>query len=142
MTTPRPHAFERHTCTCAPCCTTLFHHNGQALGCLDEVKRKMGFRVELVTISHSAQISRGGSTAVHLTVRNTGWVRPFNARPVQLVLKYQAVALDGVDISWWVPGQDIAVHSSIGVPTSMPSLAYDVHIAMPKPVIEAAAATE
>lgn len=117
--------------------TTLFHNNWQALGCFDEVKRKMGYRVELVSISHSGQVSPGGSSAISLTVRNTGWARPFNSRPVQLVLKHQAsgavqlVALSGVDISSWAPGQDMALRSSISLPTSMLAGVYDVHIAMP-----------
>lgn len=119
--------------------TTLFHDNWQAQGCFDEVKRKMGYRVELVNISHSGEMTRGGNLAIGLTVRNTGWARPFNARPVQVVLKHktsgavQLLALNGVDISSWAPGQDIAVNSSISLPTSMPTGAYDVHVAMPDP---------
>ena len=117
--------------------TTLFHDNWQAQGCFDEVKRKMGYRIELVSISHSGQMNRGGSSAISLTVRNTGWARPFNARPVQLVLKHKTsgavepIALNDIDISAWGPGQDMAVTSSITLPTSLPAGAYDVHIAMP-----------
>jgi hypothetical protein len=115
----------------------LFHTRWQAQGCMAQVKRRMGYRFELVTLRHSAAVTAGQSGDLALTLRNSGWARAFNPRGVQLVLKHRTtgavvrIALPSVDPRAWLPASTSTATASFAVPDGTPAGAYDVLLALP-----------
>jgi hypothetical protein len=67
-----------------------FHKRWIADGCFAEIKRRMGYRLELVSASINAAGVRGDDLAAAVRVRNVGWARPANPRPLRLVLRHIA----------------------------------------------------
>ncbi len=58
-------------------------------GCFDQVSRSMGYRFQLDTLAHAAQIARGSTAEVTVNLRNVGWARIFNPRKVVVTLKHK-----------------------------------------------------
>lgn len=115
----------------------LFHLRWEAQGCMAEVRRRMGYRFELVALRHGAAVKAGQSGELALTVRNSGWARAFNPRGVQMLLRHRAsgavvrIALASIDPRTWLPGSDGKARASFAVPGGTPAGAYDVLLAFP-----------
>lgn len=114
-----------------------FHNNWQAQGCMAEVRRSMGYRLQLVSVQHASALPAGATGSIGFTVRNVGWARAHNPRPVVLVLRHRGSAqvsrlpIGGVDVRDWLPGADVATGGNISLPAAMASGTYDVYLAMP-----------
>ncbi|HRE90900.1 MAG TPA: DUF4832 domain-containing protein, partial [Myxococcota bacterium] len=65
---------------------TAFHDQWRREGCYDEVERALGYRLELRSVSHPAEVSPGAPLTLTLTIENTGWARPFAPRRLVLEL--------------------------------------------------------
>jgi hypothetical protein len=99
-------------------------------GCLDEIKRKLGYRLELQAASHSERVRPGGVLVVEATIANTGWASPFNARPVFVVLDdgttRRAARLTGVDPRRWEAGATASVLARLRVPAAAAAGTYSL----------------
>lgn len=115
----------------------LFHTRWEAQGCMAEVRRRMGYRFELVSLRHSAAIVAGRSGGLALAVRNSGWARAFNPRGVQVLLKHRAtgdvvrITLASIDPRTWLPGRTSKMAASLAIPPGTPAGTYDVLLALP-----------
>lgn len=115
----------------------VFHDQWVANGCMAEVKRKMGYRVQLKSASHPAAASPGQSVRFDLVVRNVGWARPFNPRAVEIVLRNQStgavtrIAASGADPRGWLSDQDNAAPLDLTLPGNLGTGTYDVLLALP-----------
>lgn len=115
----------------------LFHTRWEAQGCMAEVKRRMGYRFELVALRHSAAVAAGQSGELTLTFRNSGWARAFNPRSLQLVLKHRSTGsvvrlpLPSIDPRNWLPDNSSTVTASFAIPGGTPAGAYEVLLALP-----------
>lgn len=115
----------------------LFHTRWQAQGCMAEVRRRMGYRFELMTLRHSAVVAAGQSGELALKVRNSGWARAFNPRDVQVLLEHRAsgavvrVDLPSIDPRTWLPASTSTVTARFAVPAGTPGGAYNVLLALP-----------
>jgi len=114
----------------------LFHDAWRKQGCLDEVSRRMGYRFALLKASHPAAVARGGRLSVAVLVRNAGWARLYNPRPVEILLRDRAsgavrrlVAPD-VDPRRWLPGADTPETLTVTLPDDVQG-AQDVWLALP-----------
>jgi len=114
----------------------LFHDAWRRQGCLDEVSRRMGYRFALLRASHPAAVARGGRLAVAVVVRNAGWARLYNPRPVEILLRDRTsgavrrlVARDA-DPRRWLPGADRAETLTVTLPEDVQG-AQDVWLALP-----------
>jgi Domain of unknown function (DUF4832)/Domain of unknown function (DUF4874) len=56
-------------------------------GCMDNIKRKLGYRFVLRTGEFSEKVRAGEKLYVHLKLQNIGYASPYNPRPVQLLLR-------------------------------------------------------
>jgi hypothetical protein len=114
----------------------LFHDNWRKQGCLDEVRRRMGYRFALVKVSHPAAIARGGVFSVSLVFRNSGWARLYNPRPVEILLRDRVsgavhrLPARGADPRRWPPGADTRETLTVTLPNDV-SGAQDVWLALP-----------
>ena len=78
-------------------------------GCMDNIKRKLGYRFVLRAGDFPEKVRAGNKLNVHLKIENIGYASPYNPRPVQLLLRR---AGDGkiykfnfkTDIRYWFTG--------------------------------------
>ena len=61
----------------------------QEEGCLEEIRRRLGYRFRLVDGAISPTVRRGGRFLLRLTVENDGWAAPYNPRLVEIVLRHR-----------------------------------------------------
>lgn len=84
--------------------TATYKGAWQAGGCLEEVERSLGYRLELEEFGVSATTVRPGDTiAIRVRIRNVGWAPMYNPRPLQLVFSNDGRVTHRVDI----PGADL-----------------------------------
>jgi len=106
-------------------------------GCLDEIKIRLGYRLQLVEAEVPEVVSAGAPGTVRLRLANIGWATPYNPRLVELVLRGvgsgQVSRIPvAVDPRFWAPG---ATHSLV-IPlpaTGLPPGLHDVLLHLPDP---------
>jgi hypothetical protein len=100
----------------------LFHENWRKQGCLDTVRARLGYRFGLVKVSHPAAIVQGGTLSVSIVVRNLGWARLYNPRPVEILLRdrktgvVRRLSAQGAEPRRWLPRTDTSQTLSVSVP--------------------------
>lgn len=113
-----------------------FFNQWQAEGCMAEVSKKLGYRLQLQTVSHSAAAAPGGALDWSVALLNQGWARPINARALVLYLvsasnQITALPLAGTDLRQATPGQALALSGSVALPASLPPGSYQVRLGAP-----------
>jgi hypothetical protein len=105
-------------------------------GCLDEVTRQMGYRLQLDEVSHPARAAAGSTVQVTVKLRNVGWARLFSARPlaVRLTQGAQVFTASSAQLLSSLPAQ--ATGSStftvdVPIPAGAPRGSYEVSLAAP-----------
>ena len=108
--------------------------NWKNQGCFDEIHRRLGYRYEILSGSHSNNVVPGGSLQLNLSVANRGWGALFNARPVFAVLVSGARRFTfplTVDPRFWAPGSTSNIAQSFVLPNNIPSGIYTLGLWMP-----------
>ncbi len=102
-------------------------------GCLPEIENRLGYRLVLEQLEHSAAVRPGGLLRLRWTVRNDGFGALFNERPLELVLEQGATRLTArvaVDVRRWEPGtHEVAV--TLRVPATLSPGPYRLSLALP-----------
>jgi hypothetical protein len=63
------------------------NNDWQTGGCMDNIKRKLGYRLVLKEGAFPEKAALKDSLQVVITLQNVGYAAPFNPRPVQLILR-------------------------------------------------------
>lgn len=119
----------------------LFHENWLSNGCMAELRRKIGYRLQLVTASHPASVVAGAVLPLSLRVLNSGWARPFNPRGIRVLLRNRSTAAltqidaSGADPRNWQPGETSVAAIAATLPASLAAGAYDIFLALPDPLL-------
>ena len=88
-------------------------------GCLPEIRRRLGYRIELKDTSIPPQVARGGTLNLQINLKNIGFASMFNPRPVFAVLQNTSnryeILLTNIDPRRWEAGleQTISVNVTI-----------------------------
>lgn len=101
-------------------------YNGSVLdrwttdGCMDEVKRRLGYRLSVADVYHSAPAA-GADLQVALRIKNSGFAAPMNPRAVELVLvdgngNKTVYELKDVDPRFWFANKTSVINQTIAVP--------------------------
>ncbi len=116
-------------------------------GCIEEIRRRLGYRLRLVEGRYGEWARRGGGWRVELLLANDGLAAPMNPRGVEVRLvpaaggpSYEATLLD--DARTLVPGAPHALNADIGVPADMPPGSYEVFLCLPDAASSLAARPE
>jgi hypothetical protein len=115
----------------------LFHDNWTKEGCMAEVRRSIGYRFGLVSASHPRSATRGSDLTVRLVVRNSGWARLYNSRPLQIVLRdpvsgtSRRIKAIGGDARNWLPGVETTENLTFTLPADIGAGPKDVWLALP-----------
>lgn len=108
-------------------------------GCMDAIKRELGYRFELQSGTYPDQIGQGGGAAFSFTLRNLGYAAPYNERRAELILRNAAtgevwIAPLATDPRTW--DREIAQHQvseELCAPADMPTGTYDLLLNFPAP---------
>jgi hypothetical protein len=109
-------------------------------GCLENIKRKLGYRLSLLQGAYDNAVKPGGEFTINLDLRNDGWAAPFNPRLVELLLRNQisgniySVPLPDDPRTWLADGGgEQSINRTICAPSSMPLGSYDLLLNLPDP---------
>ena len=109
-------------------------------GCMEDIKRRLGYRLELVTSLLPGEARPGQSIPLRLELRNMGFAAPFNPRGVELVLrhtnsgqKFFAELSRDTEARQWLPGRNHVIALSLALPADLPSGGHELLLHLPDP---------
>jgi uncharacterized protein DUF4832/uncharacterized protein DUF4874 len=107
----------------------------RAGGCMEEIRRNLGYRFVLKEARVRRAVPRGGVLDLDVLVRNEGFASLYNPRPVFLVLqnvrnRYE-FRLGSVDPRRWEAGQDRWVSIRVKLPKAIVAGRYAVSLWLP-----------
>ena len=90
-------------------------------GCMNDVKRRLGYRLSLVEVSTSKAPAAGEAYRVKFDIKNSGFAAPANPRAVELVFvdgsgNKTVYKLKDVDPRYWFAGQTNTVDVAVTLP--------------------------
>jgi len=111
------------------------NNDWQTGGCMENIKRKLGYRLVMESASIGNKIAAGKEFKIQINLKNVGYASPFNPRPVQLILRNVS---DGrmqvfnlkTDLRFWFPGK-IVLNQKFLLPANMPAGEYEVLLNLP-----------
>ena len=121
-------------------------YNGDVLGrwekdgCMDEVKRRLGYRFSFSDVYHS-EISAGADMQVVLRIMNSGFAAPVNPRAVELVLvdgngKKTVFELNHIDPRFWFANKTAVINETVKIPADASGLCtLYLNLPDPKPTL-------
>lgn len=107
--------------------------NWQRAGCLEEIGRRLGYRLVLEEAAWSASARPGGTLRLSWKLRNEGFAAPLNPRPLFLVLSGPTTVtlpLEGIDPRTWLPGR-WEVSTGVSLPADLPPGEYRLALWLP-----------
>ena len=107
-------------------------------GCMDEIKRRMGYRFVLRNARLTKKVRAGGRLRLSLTLDNVGFSSPFNPRIVELILcnnknGKKRITPVSVDPRFWFPGNPIQFSLEFQIPSSLSEGKYTIFLRLPDP---------
>ena len=108
--------------------------------CMDNIKKQLGYRLELQNGTFTNEVEPGQIISVHIVLKNIGYAAPFNPRGVELILrnnttneKWYARLSD--DPRFWL-GHDAldTISTTLCIPSNMPYGNYTLLINLPDPI--------
>ena len=90
-------------------------------GCLDEIRRRLGYRLSLTDIYHTPVLIPGNDFNIAFKIRNSGFAAPMNGRAVELIM------IDGngrktvwecpeTDPRFWFAGETVEIEKTLNIP--------------------------
>ena len=107
----------------------------QTSGCMDNIKKNLGYRFVLQNAIFPETVNAGSSLAFTINLINRGYASPYNARPVQLLLRKvgaQDVSIlpMNTDVRKWYPGT-INLETSVTIPSNLAKGEYELLMNLP-----------
>lgn len=108
--------------------------------CLENIKRKLGYRFQLINSAIPQVVSHGGTLSFNFQIQNTGFAAPVNPRIVKLVLRNlddnseYALDLTGINPRFWFAGTVQTVFANVLLPANLPCGSYDLFLHLPDPL--------
>jgi hypothetical protein len=104
-------------------------------GCMDNIKRNLGYRFVLQSASLPDQVVHGTNLEITLNIKNRGYASPYNKRPVKLLLRNKAnsdiQSFDlQTDVRRWFSG-DVKITETIAIPSDFPAGDYELLLSLP-----------
>jgi hypothetical protein len=109
-------------------------------GCMEDIKRRLGYRLELISGIFPGEAHPGQVIPLRLELRNIGFAAPFNPRGLELLLRhtnngqrYFAELSRDIDARRWLPGTNHVVAAQLLVPSNLPAGPYELLLHLPDP---------
>lgn len=110
------------------------NNDWQTGGCLDVIKRRLGYRFVMRSGTFPASGNSGESLSFTLSVDNVGFAAPFNPRTLTLILRNTSTAQifavnitgENSDTRFWLSGQTVNLNKTVTLPNGMPNGNYEL----------------
>lgn len=109
-------------------------------GCIENIKRQLGYRLELVSGIFRTEARPGQAIPLTLTFQNVGFASPYNPRGIELILrntatgqKFFAELSRDTDARHWLPGSNCVLTARLSLPTGIPMGHYEYLLNLPDP---------
>lgn len=110
------------------------NNDWQTQGCMEEIKKRLGYRFVMKNGNFPATVAAGGSLSFVLEIQNVGFTAPFNERVLELVLRSTTtqqeykLPISGAnsDSRFWLPGAAIRLNPSLALPSAVPRGTYSL----------------
>jgi hypothetical protein len=107
-------------------------------GCIDEIRRRLGYRLQLRQGQYSNEARPAHQFTVNLELENVGYAAPFNPRPVQILLRHNSTdrvyaATLPEDVRTWYANESQQFEYEICTPDNLPDGDYELLLNMPDP---------
>ena len=105
-------------------------------GCFNDIKNKLGYRFELVNGSFPQMTNIGGTMAVTLKIKNSGFATPYNQRTAYIVFKNTVTndvytkALTS-DPRLWTSQAETTISENIALPSNIIQGSYRLYLVIP-----------
>jgi hypothetical protein len=114
---------------------TEVNNDWQDGGCMDNIKRNLGYRFVLQNASLPNNVVKGTDLNIVLNIKNAGYASPYNKRIVKLVLRNtktnEVRSFDLVtDVRRWYSG-DNKVTEAVKIPSDLPAGDYEMLLNLP-----------
>jgi hypothetical protein len=114
---------------------TNVNNDWDSAGCMNSIKRNLGYRLVLKKAVFPAKLSRPAPFKCTLQLDNTGYASPFNPRPVKLVFRNVATlqeysALLKVNPQLLFPGTH-QINLSVTLPADLTAGSYALYLFLP-----------
>jgi hypothetical protein len=111
-----------------------------AQGCIENIKRQLGYRLQLVSGRFRTEAQPGQAIPLSLVFQNLGFAAPFNPRGLELVLrqtvtgqKFFAALSRDTDARRWLPGTNQVLAAQLSLPVDLPLGGYELLLNLPDP---------
>ena len=106
--------------------------------CMDDMKRKLGYRFALNYSKFTGNPVPGGHLKIELELKNEGFASPYNRRDVQIVLVRKGTSEKQVfklndDPRRWFAGKTVKVKADITLPQHLSKGLYDIYLNLSDP---------
>lgn len=107
-------------------------------GCLEEIKRRLGYRFRLIESTIPEGVKPGGIFSMSFKVTNDGWASPYNPRNLEIILRNRQTGNEyylpvAESVRLWMPGETKEVKIEGGIPSGIPTGEYQVLMNLPDP---------
>lgn len=107
----------------------------QSAGCMDNIKKNLGYRFVLKNATFPDDAKPGSTMKLTINLENKGYASPYNARPVQLILRKTgsqdvAVLTLPTDVRKWFPGT-VGLETSVTIPAGLAQGEYELLLNLP-----------
>ncbi|HEY5406962.1 MAG TPA: DUF4832 domain-containing protein [Ginsengibacter sp.] len=114
---------------------TDVNNDWDSSGCMNSIKKKLGYRFILEDARFPEKVKRGKSFKIYFDIDNTGYASPFNPRPLELVLrneqtKEEKIILLKTDVRFLFSGHH-EIKEEIQIGKNMLSGKYDLFLFLP-----------
>ena len=109
-------------------------------GCMEEIKRRLGYRFSLINATISDSIKPKGIFHAEVSIRNEGFASPFNPHSLEVILrnettnkKYRLITSE--DPRFWFSGDSINIDITGGIPEDISEGKYESFLYLADPQI-------
>ncbi len=107
----------------------------QTDGCMPEIRKRLGYRLELQDADLPTAVKPGGHFLLGLRIHNSGFASLFNPRPVQVVLdgagERQVAEVTGLDARSFAAGETTSLTIRVSIPSSLSEGTYTLALRLP-----------
>ncbi len=107
-------------------------------GCMEEIKRRLGYRFRLLDAVLADSVKPGGILPIRFRVVNEGFASPYNPRNLEFVIRNKSTGqryrvITGEDPCFWQSGDTVEVQLDTGIPSTIDEGSYELlmHLADP-----------
>ncbi len=103
-------------------------------GCMPEIRRKLGYRLEMRRAALSERVAPGGLLRVDVVLANVGYAAPFNARPLRIVLDGATQSYVDLPVDWRTlspEAGEVTLSTLLRLPASLAPGSYRVALWLP-----------